>query len=305
MSPGVGKRRERTALRIARLATRQWGVVNRRQLLECGLSPSGVRRRLASGALFELYPGVYAVGHTHVCERGRLVAALFHAGRGATLSHPTAARRWGLTASRGPIHVSVPRRRRLDERIVVHHPRIVERVFHAGFPVTPVPRTLRDLATVASERELRKALAEVDYLGLATPAEVQGALVSGAPGSAALRAALARHLPELAVTASPLEDEFLFLCESAGFRIPEVNRRVGGFKVDALWREPRLIVELDGRSAHGREARRLVDRERDLRLRALGFEVRRYTWWQVTEERAAVVNDLRSAFRRPSEGDVT
>ena len=125
---------------------------------------------------------------------------------------------------------------------MVHHPRIVERVFHEGFPVTPVPRTLRDLATVASERELRKVLAEVDFLGLASPAEVRGALASGAPGSAALRAALARHLPELAVTASPLEDEFLFLCESAGFRIPEVNRRVGGFKVDALWREPRLIV---------------------------------------------------------------
>jgi predicted transcriptional regulator of viral defense system len=294
MSSGAARRRETTSLSVARVAGSQWGVVNRHQLLECGLSPSAILRWRSAGRLHALYPGVYAVGHAYVGDRGRLAAALLHAGRGAVLSHTTAASWWGLTAGTdAPIHISVPRRRRLDARVVAHHPRALERTVRQRLPVTPVARTLRDLATVVPAPDLRKALAEADYRQLADIDELRAAPSGGAPGSAALRAALARHLPELALTASPLEDEFLFLCESAGFPLPGVNRWVGGYKVDALWREQRLIVELDGRSAHGSESRTLIDRERDVRLRSLGFEVRRYTWHQVTQNARAVVTDLR------------
>ena len=58
-------------------------------------------------------------------------------------------------------------------------------------------------------------------------------------------------MPELAQTFSVLEERFLELCEWAHLRIPEINARVGRMRVDALWREERIAVELDGAAAHG------------------------------------------------------
>jgi hypothetical protein len=49
------------------------------------------RRRLQ-----RIHPGVYALGHRALRIEGRLAAALLYAGRGAALSHTTAAWWWGL-----------------------------------------------------------------------------------------------------------------------------------------------------------------------------------------------------------------
>jgi very-short-patch-repair endonuclease len=89
----------------------------------------------------------------------------------------------------------------------------------------------------------------------------------------------------------------LDLCRSHRISLPEVNVLVSGYKVDALWREERVIVELDGRSAHGTEAQMARDRERELTLRAAGYRVLRYSWRQVTREGAALAADLRRALR--------
>ena len=48
---------------LARLATDQWGCVTRAQLLEAGVSASGIRRRVEKGLLISEYRGVYRVGH--------------------------------------------------------------------------------------------------------------------------------------------------------------------------------------------------------------------------------------------------
>ncbi len=60
--------------------------------------------------------------------------------------------------------------------------------------------------------------------------------------------------------------------------------RIDSLLVDFLWRESQLIVETDGFKYHsGREAFE-DDRDRDLRLKALGFEVVRLSYRQVVEE---------------------
>jgi very-short-patch-repair endonuclease len=100
-------------------------------------------------------------------------------------------------------------------------------------------------------------------------------------------------MPQLARTLSVLEERFLGLCESAGLPMPEVNARVGRMRVDALWRERRVIVELDGAAAHGSWAAIKRDRERELTLRSSGFLVLRYTWEQVTKRADAVSAELR------------
>jgi very-short-patch-repair endonuclease len=66
--------------------------------------------------------------------------------------------------------------------------------------------------------------------------------------------------------------------------------------VDALWRDERLIVELDGHKAHSRSAAIEQDRRRELVLRSLGYTVLRYTWAQVTRNPDGVVSDLRAAL---------
>src|SRR5687767_4040372 len=48
---------------IARLATRQDGVVERRQLVALGVSAAAIDHRVRTGRLILLYRGVYTVGH--------------------------------------------------------------------------------------------------------------------------------------------------------------------------------------------------------------------------------------------------
>jgi len=159
--------------------------------------------------------------------------------------------------------------------------------------VTSVARTLLDIAGMLPFRQVRRALAEAEYRKVLEPAEIHAITGSGRRGSRALRLALAKHLPELAETVSVLEERFLELCELAALPLPQVNRRAGLMRVDAIWRNELLAVEVDGGDAHAGLGQMKRDRERELALRARGFQVVRYTWEQVTRRPDDVVDDLR------------
>jgi very-short-patch-repair endonuclease len=93
----------------------------------------------------------------------------------------------------------------------------------------------------------------------------------------------------MSLTESELEGRFLRLCARAGLPLPEPNRHVLGYRVDCLWPERRLVVELDGYEFHrGRDAFE-SDRERDSRLRLAGYLVLRFTWRQVMDRPGQVV----------------
>jgi very-short-patch-repair endonuclease len=143
---------------------------------------------------------------------------------------------------------------------------------------------------------LRRALAEVQFKQLARLEDVAAVIGRGRVGSRALRRAVTLHEPRLARTLSELEERFLALCERQAIPLPEVNVMICGFMVDAVWRDARVIVELDGRAAHSTAAAIERDHERDLVLRAAGYVVLRYTWQQVTRQAAAVAADLRTAL---------
>jgi very-short-patch-repair endonuclease len=279
---------------VAALAERQWGVVTSAQLVEIGLGHTGISRWIDERRLHRIHPGVYAVGHLALGIEARLAAALFYAGPGAALSHVTAAWWWGmLHTDPRRLHVCVPGRRRSLRSVRVHTRKHQERSRHKRLPLTPPAQTLLDIAGVVRFMELRRALAEAEYRRLATLAEVEAVLGRGRPGSAALRAALECHLPQLARTRSRMEEKFVLLCERHCLTPPAVNARIAGWTVDAVWFDLRLAVELDSHAAHATPAAMEEDRRRDLELRAAGYTVLRYTWRQVTEEGDLVIADLR------------
>jgi very-short-patch-repair endonuclease len=305
---------------MTRLATSQHGVLSSAQLQARGLSRAAISRWVEGDRLHRIHPHVYALGHRALSLEGRLVAALLYAGRGAVLSHTTAAWIWRLIdAEPRTIHITVPSRRRSLPGVRVHHTPQLD-VVHAGtttagtstdalrcreFPLTRVPRTLVDIAAALTRSHLRRALAEADYRGLLDVNDLEAELARRRPGSRALRRALRSHMPQLAQTLSALEDRFLELCGSAALPLPEVNARVGRIRVDALWREQHVAVELDGAAAHAGWAAIKRDRHREMVLRSHGFVVARYTWEQVTDGRAEVVADLHrllTTARPPARG---
>jgi very-short-patch-repair endonuclease len=86
------------------------------------------------------------------------------------------------------------------------------------------------------------------------------------------------------------------MCERARLPVPEFNVWIEGFLVDAVWREQRVIVEVDGRAGHSSWARIRNDRRRDLALRRASYVPLRYVWEQVTGHVPEAAEDLRAAL---------
>lgn len=280
-------------VRLGAVAGRQWGRVSAAQLHALGVGRSLIAKWRKQGYLHRVLPRVYAVGHRARSYEADLAAALLYAGPGAALSHATAAHWLGLLDKQPrAIHVSTPRRCRSRRGIVVHKERDVSRIWHRRLPVMPTPQILLDLAATESRRQVRRALANADYHNLLNLEAVEQALGRGRPGSAHLREALREHQPRLARTRSQLEAMFFELCEIAGFPLPELNVRVAGWEVDALFRAERIAVELDGHGNHRSPAQIRRDRRKDLTLRKAGFHPVRYSDEQL-EQRTEVLADLR------------
>jgi very-short-patch-repair endonuclease len=294
---------ELAKVRVARLAARQCGVVARRQLALLGVSDTQIRRWTAGGYLIRRLPGVYAVGHAAPSVAAELTAALLYAGPGAMLTSATGV--WWLELSdRRPDDVQLisPRRRRTFAGIVIRTRDGLTRGWHRNLPVAPVAQVLLDYAITVADLDLRRALAQAEYHGYLDVDLLRAELGRGRPGSARLREALAQHDPRLARTRSELETAFLALCRAHNLPAPELNVTVEGHLVDMLWREQRVIVELDGAANHRHWGQIQRDRGRDLDLRAAGYIVLRYVWAQVIGQPAAVAQDVRAALARPQLG---
>lgn len=286
---------------IAELAGRQQGVVAVWQLLELGLGRRAIEHRVACGRLHRIHRGVYAVGHTCVSRTGRLMAAVLAVGGDGVLGVRDAGDLWGVrpcNRSRIEVIVARPVRSRPGiqvRRMPLRHDEVTQ---VDGIPVTTVPRTLLDLAAVLDRRQLTRAVHEAEVRQLWHALSLAD-LVERYPrraGVPALRAVLHDLHRGLSLTRNDVEAAFLDLVERAGLPRPEVNAllHLDGVEIepDFLWRDWRLVVEVDGGRVH-RTARNFEsDRRRDRRLQAAGFRVVRVTAKQVEDEPAAVAPDL-------------
>ena len=264
---------------------------------------------MRAGRLYRLHYGVYAVGHTALTREARWTAAVLACGPDAVLSHWSAAALWRIRPNaRELIDVTSPSKTN-SLGAVKRHLRVLpadEMTEEDGIPVTTVPRTILDLAAVASVDVVENALREAEYLELRDPLSLADlvARYRGRRGVRKARTALARLEEEPAGRRrSPLEERFAPFLRRHHLPLPRFNAwlEVNGrrYRVDCLWPETTQIVELDGWQGHGTRSAFRDDRTRDRRLRVAGYNVTRITWSELDDEPAAIAADLRSLLRQP------
>jgi hypothetical protein len=288
---------------IADLARRQDDVVSRSQLLTCGATADWVSRRVLSGRWLRLLPGVYLTHTGQPRWRSRARAALIYAGRGAALSHRSAAFHHRLIEGPGSlIDVSVPATRRVRSQpgVRIHHRDLMPEAWGRLRATSPTA-TVLDVAslpgTTADEvvsLVCAAARLNVDTVGLAHAARARGRL---------------RHralLDDLLAVVdggieSPLEYRYHRVerahgLPSAALQVREV---VDGLwlRADSRYAEMGVRVELDGRLAHP-YGRTDADVWRDNAVLVATREITlRYRWRHVALTPCLVARQVAGALR--------
>jgi very-short-patch-repair endonuclease len=296
-----GMRGQRNArgldIRIAEVAGHQHGVISREQLMELGLGKDSIDRRLSAGRLISLHRGIYAVGHRNRSWESIWMAAVLAGGDGALLANRAAGAAWGIRRSEGRPEVAIPRQRRAKPGIVFHRSLVPpdERTVHNGIPITTVPRTILDLATVLDVRGIERAINEAEIRRLWDELSLHDLLhrYRRRPGTKAVRAALHKRSEGATATKSDLEELFIAFADSAGLPRPQTNAYVEGIEVDCVWRAQRVIVEVDSWAIHRTRAAFERDREKSRILQAAGWRCVPITYLQLKRASNEVARDIR------------
>jgi Transcriptional regulator, AbiEi antitoxin/Protein of unknown function (DUF559) len=288
---------------LAALAADQHGVFALFQLTALGLSASAVRSRVATGRLYRVYPGVYALTPPSLLTiEGRYMAAVLACGPGAALSHRSAAALRGLRRTqRSGLDVTVPNRScRRHAGLDVHRsttlrPEDVTRV--RGIPCTTIARTILDMAEVIQPRQLEAVFEQADQMELLDLRALgeQVALSPTRVGASRVKKLIDEYEFGLGVTWSDLERDFKAMIAPAAIPMPLINHFIvlsdGGEAIrrDFYWPEYGLVVETDGWRTHRTRAAVERDRRNDQRLTVAGYLVVRMTYRQIHREPARMV----------------
>lgn len=299
-----GKLRPRSADGVIRaLADLQHGAVARWQLIARGVSARQIERRISDGRLIPVHRGIYLVGHTATAPLAFEAAAVLAFRGQATLSHRSAAKVLGILPwpPGAPCWVTTPRgdctRPGLIVRKAMLEPVDIARV--ERIPTTTAPRTILDCAAVLPANEddrLESMCAEAKARhGTGIPhLRQQLERNPGKPGVVRLARLMNMRAPQR--PKRELERRLLNLVRGSDLPEPEVNAWVGGKERDMVWRAQRVVVETDSYTYHSdaRTWARDIGRDNDLQL--MGYVVLRFTWFDVTERPAWVIEEIRTAL---------
>jgi Transcriptional regulator, AbiEi antitoxin/Protein of unknown function (DUF559) len=299
---------------LAGIAACQYGVLSHAQLREAGISSSGIGRAAAEGRIHRIFRGAYALGHPAIGERGRMFAATLACGKGAVISHRSAATLMGLL-DKAPASVDVicrgERGRRLDgiRPHDVRRPQLWETGTFDGIPCTSPARTFVDLASVVGNRTLRSAFERAAARRMLDVEAIEGSIGHGGRrGTQALRAHLDEWRPAASLLTagrlrSPLEAKVIPLLTKSGLPMPLANAPVelvdDRIEVDFLWPQHRFVLEADSRAFHATDVASERDRWRDRELMRVGYLSLRVTYLQAEAEAEEVAEAIAAHLRRP------
>ena len=106
--------------------------------------------------------------------------------------------------------------------------------------------------------------------------------------------------PERGATRSHLEDRFVRFLKRHHLPLPELNQTVAGHEVDAVYREQKLVIELDSRQFHTTTDAFETDRDRDADLLNAGFSTLRITNQRLKDRQAKEAQRLKDILRSRS-----
>jgi hypothetical protein len=265
---------------IAQRALKQHGNVTTQQLRGIGLPGSSIQHRVKAGRLYRQYRGVYSVGRPATTPYERATAAVLACGRGAALGHGSAMVLWGYWRRwEEPLEVVIAGDRRVPG-ITIHrcstlHWRDV--TTQAGIRVTSPARTIFDVSPRLTEKALKRKVSEALHSLWMNESELIELVIRLAHLPPASRIAPLLDLPGTPTRAG-WEDGLPGFCKEHGLPIPVMGAVVGGYIVDALFEDEKVIVELDSWEYHKGRIAFETDRERDAQLLALGYRTIRITW---------------------------
>lgn len=295
------------------LASTQYGLLTLADLSAVGLSPGAIHRRVRSGALIKMLPGIFRIAGVPRSWHQRAMAVYLWAGDSSAIGGTAAAALHRLDGCAFPSAITLMTSRSLkspSRLVVVRRPygfndRVREVVDRIG--VTNCTRTLIDLSAEVSEAQLELALEDARRRRLVTPASLEEKLAALPPNQPG------RHklLKLLAVSAgtrpsdSGLEVKVLRLLRQQGYPEPirqEILDDNGEFagRVDLAYPERRLIIEVQSHRWHDSRHKVDADSERHNRHNAMGWTVMKATNKMLHGEgREAFLRDLGRTYHRP------
>jgi very-short-patch-repair endonuclease len=288
---------------IGTLASRQGGVVSRRQLADLDVGRGAIEHRIETGRLVPVrrHRGVFSVGHTARGPLTGLWAAHLAAGRASVVSHRSAAAALELMPRPARVELTAPSGRHGKTVFIVHRTRWLpsSHVEHIDrLPVTTIARTLLDLGAVVAPRRVEQAFDRAEVMRLLDLREIERILAEAGPrpGSKALRAVLGREHAASTLSDSALGEMLLEIIRRA--RLPEPRQQLPllGYRPDFCWPQARLIVEADGAGAHGTRRGHAHDTRRDVLLTNAGWTVLRFAYDAIVHDPRYVEDAIRTAL---------
>jgi very-short-patch-repair endonuclease len=278
-------------------AARTGGVVTASTLRTCGFSEPATRAAVRRGLLRRWGRGVYLVGPLtdDVTEARAAVEAVPY----GTLGFDVAAQLAEFAPiAVPPVSVIVPPHRRPQPKGVrIHRIELTGRdvARYDGLRCTTPAVTLVHLARTLPALPYERAVQEAFAKRLTSTRQLEQALDRhrGGRGTARLRRMLELGVDDLRSKAERALRQWI---HQSGLPLPIFNAEVGRWRVDALWPDHKLAVEINGHAAHSSPWAHDRDHRKEQYLLAHGLTPRRFTALQAIDEPALVIAGIAAAL---------
>ena len=252
------------------IASGQWSLVSRQQLLEADIPTGKIAKLLRSGVLRRVSPRVYATCGSPRSWEQSILAGVLSAGPGAVASHAAAARLWeyvhlpmhriDITLEVDPASTTWVRGTGIHRTVVLPPIDVTTR---SGIPCTSFERTLCDCTTLLSPFQLGRILDDGLRRGDANLDRLLrcSARLDSGPGRrlGVVKRLLAERDASFDPGGSASELHVLQVIQHAGLPMPVQQHkvRVGGhtYELDFAWPDHQVFAEYYGLAVHsGRSA---------------------------------------------------
>jgi hypothetical protein len=295
---------------ITALALSQDGVFSISQAEELGVGRRQLIRAAHSGTLTHPHADVFGIAGVVPTERAMVRAGVLQVGS-SVASHEATLLLHAIDRIPFIVAVTVERATagHTHPGIRIHRYRDLHRdhlTDVVGIPTTTIERAVVDLTSVFGRARLEhliddltitrrlttvgrigRTLRQVDRRGRLHIGRLPALLAARMPSEPAPRSRLERRTDELISRSqlpAPLKEHPL-----------PTDQEYRGY-VDRCWPEASLIVEIDGRSWHSREAAMAADRARDRAAARVGWQTLRILDEELTDCPDVVVDDLVTAY---------